>query len=159
VEIEQHDPERPLLLARARIERRERGGGASTTVGLKPQFESISDRMLAVGRLSSTTSTGMRLRRARGARSRTREQQRPFRIVLLDLHMPDTDGLTLAARLMQRTDLPDAILVMLSSSDRADDAQRARRSACPRCCASRWCSPNCSTRCCRCSVTRSGKKN
>jgi two-component system sensor histidine kinase/response regulator len=58
--------------------------------------------------------------------ARTREQQRPFRIVLLDLHMPDVDGLTLAARLAERTDLPNAVLVMLSSSDRADDAQRAR---------------------------------
>jgi two-component system, sensor histidine kinase and response regulator len=58
--------------------------------------------------------------------ARTREQQRPFRIVLLDLHMPDVDGLTLAARLAERTDLPKAVLVMLSSSDRPDDAQRAR---------------------------------
>jgi two-component system sensor histidine kinase/response regulator len=58
--------------------------------------------------------------------ARTREQQRPFRIVLLDLHMPDMDGLTLAARLVARSDLPDALLVMLSSSDRTDDAQKAR---------------------------------
>jgi two-component system sensor histidine kinase/response regulator len=59
--------------------------------------------------------------------ARTREQQRPFRLVLLDLHMPDVDGLTLAARLAERTDLREAILVLLSSSDSADDARRARR--------------------------------
>jgi two-component system sensor histidine kinase/response regulator len=58
--------------------------------------------------------------------ARTRDQQRQFRLVLLDLHMPDVDGLALAARFAERKDLSQTILLMLSSSDRADDAARAR---------------------------------
>jgi signal transduction histidine kinase/CheY-like chemotaxis protein/HPt (histidine-containing phosphotransfer) domain-containing protein len=58
--------------------------------------------------------------------TRARERQRPFRIVLLDLHMPEVDGLTLAERFNARTERPQALLVMLTSSDRADDVRRAR---------------------------------
>ncbi len=58
--------------------------------------------------------------------ARTRDQQGQFRLVLLDLHMPDIDGLALAARFVERKDLSQTILLMLSSSDRAEDAARAR---------------------------------
>jgi two-component system sensor histidine kinase/response regulator len=58
--------------------------------------------------------------------ARTRDQQRQFRLVLLDLHMPDLDGLALGARFAERKDLSQTMMLMLSSSDRAEDAARAR---------------------------------
>ena len=50
----------------------------------------------------------------------------PFPLVLVDAHMPDMDGFTLAARIHQDPQLAGATILMLSSSDLAGDATRCR---------------------------------
>jgi signal transduction histidine kinase/DNA-binding response OmpR family regulator len=50
----------------------------------------------------------------------------PFALVLLDAMMPEMDGFTLAERIMQRPELAQATLMMLSSADQHRDAVRCR---------------------------------
>jgi signal transduction histidine kinase/DNA-binding response OmpR family regulator len=50
----------------------------------------------------------------------------PFALVLLDAMMPEMDGFTLAEQIMQRPDLAQATLMMLSSADQHRDAVRCR---------------------------------
>jgi signal transduction histidine kinase/CheY-like chemotaxis protein len=57
---------------------------------------------------------------------KARRDGRPFDIVLLDNMMPDVDGFSLAETILQRPDLVGGVLMMLSSSDRRDDASRCR---------------------------------
>jgi signal transduction histidine kinase/DNA-binding response OmpR family regulator/HPt (histidine-containing phosphotransfer) domain-containing protein len=57
---------------------------------------------------------------------RARREGSPFDIVLLDNMMPDADGFSLAETILQRPDLAGGVLMMLSSSDRRDDAARCR---------------------------------
>jgi len=51
----------------------------------------------------------------------------PFPLVLVDAHMPDMDGFTLAARIQQDPYLAGATILMLSSSDLAGNATRCRK--------------------------------
>jgi PAS domain S-box-containing protein len=48
----------------------------------------------------------------------------PFALVLLDAMMPGVDGFTLADQIKQSPDLAGAVLLMLSSAGRAEDAAR-----------------------------------
>jgi two-component system, sensor histidine kinase and response regulator len=50
----------------------------------------------------------------------------PFRVILLDYHMPDVDGLSLAASLSERRELAHATMLLLTSGDRPEDAVKAR---------------------------------
>ncbi len=50
----------------------------------------------------------------------------PFALVLLDAMMPEMDGFTLAEQIMQRSELAEATLMMLSSADQHRDAMRCR---------------------------------
>ncbi len=50
----------------------------------------------------------------------------PFALVLLDAMMPEMDGFTLAEQIMQRPELAEATLMMLSSADQHRDAVRCR---------------------------------
>lgn len=50
----------------------------------------------------------------------------PFALVLLDAMMPEMDGFTLAEQIMQRPELAEATLMMLSSADQYRDAVRCR---------------------------------
>jgi signal transduction histidine kinase/CheY-like chemotaxis protein len=50
---------------------------------------------------------------------------RPFRLVLLDSQMPGTDGFELAAEMLRHPEFSRAVMLMLSSSGRAD-AERCR---------------------------------
>jgi PAS domain S-box-containing protein len=49
---------------------------------------------------------------------------KPFRLVLLDDHMPETDECTLAAQIRQQPELAGLPILMLSSADRPARAQR-----------------------------------
>jgi len=49
-----------------------------------------------------------------------------FALVLLDAHMPDTDGLTLAAKMRDRPGLATARIILLTSGDRPGDLERFR---------------------------------
>jgi PAS domain S-box-containing protein len=51
---------------------------------------------------------------------------RPFDLVLLDARMPDTDGLSLAAKIRKRPELSDARIILFTSGDRPGDPARAR---------------------------------
>jgi signal transduction histidine kinase/DNA-binding response OmpR family regulator/putative methionine-R-sulfoxide reductase with GAF domain len=55
----------------------------------------------------------------------------PFPLVLLDVHMPDMDGFTIAAHIKQDPALAGATIVMLSSTDLAGDAARCRELGIP----------------------------
>jgi signal transduction histidine kinase/DNA-binding response OmpR family regulator/putative methionine-R-sulfoxide reductase with GAF domain len=55
----------------------------------------------------------------------------PFLLVLLDVHMPDMDGFTIAARIRQDPALAGATILMLSSTDLAADATRCRELGIP----------------------------
>jgi PAS domain S-box-containing protein len=51
----------------------------------------------------------------------------PYLLVLTDAMMPEMDGFTLAERIKGREKFADAVILMLSSADRAGDAARCRR--------------------------------
>jgi PAS domain S-box-containing protein len=50
----------------------------------------------------------------------------PFPLVLLDAHMPEMDGFTLAARIQRSPELATATLVMLTSAGQSGDVARCR---------------------------------
>ena len=57
---------------------------------------------------------------------KARARGEPFRVVLLDCLMPDTDGFGLAEQIRQDPDLASTKLIMLSSAGRASVASRCR---------------------------------
>ena len=50
----------------------------------------------------------------------------PFRLVLLDAHMPDMDGYTVAAQIRQRPELANPTLIVITSGGLPGDADRYR---------------------------------
>src|SRR5262249_21221978 len=54
-------------------------------------------------------------------------QGRPYPLALLDGRMPDIDGLALAARIRQQTELSATRLILLTSGDRPGDLTPARQ--------------------------------
>jgi PAS domain S-box-containing protein len=75
--------------------------------GMAP--EAVGDGLAALGALWQAVSLG-----------------RPFPLVLLDARMPDTDGLTLAARIRDWAELSTTRLLLLTSGDRPGDLARSR---------------------------------
>src|SRR3954462_7005204 len=51
---------------------------------------------------------------------------RPYALLLLDARMPDTDGLTLAAKIRDRAELSGSRIILLTSGDRPGDLARFR---------------------------------
>ena len=49
----------------------------------------------------------------------------PFRLVLLDGHMPELDGFQVAERIKHDRALKDAVMILLTSAGRVEDASRA----------------------------------
>ncbi len=58
--------------------------------------------------------------------AQARDQGTPFPLVLLDAHMPEMDGFTVAAQIKSDPTLSGATILMLSSQDLAADSARAR---------------------------------
>ena len=50
----------------------------------------------------------------------------PYRLVLLDVHMPDMDGFDVAARMAERPQYAQTTVIMLTSAGRHDDVERCR---------------------------------
>ncbi|HYH00914.1 MAG TPA: response regulator, partial [Terriglobales bacterium] len=71
--------------------------------------ESVGDGLTAILRLEETEA-----------------QAKPFSIVLVDRNMPDMDGLTLVSKIKERALGDKAMVMMLTSTDLAEDAVRCR---------------------------------
>jgi signal transduction histidine kinase/CheY-like chemotaxis protein len=63
---------------------------------------------------------------ALGALEKARRAGRPFRLVLLDVHMPGMDGFRVVERMREKAELAGATILMLTSQDRAGDTARCR---------------------------------
>jgi len=65
-------------------------------------------------------------RQALAQLAQARAQGQPFALVLLDAHMPEMDGFTVATHMQQDPALAGTTILMLSSADLAGDAARCR---------------------------------
>jgi len=65
-------------------------------------------------------------RQALAQLAQARAQGQPFALVLLDAHMPEMDGFTVATHMQQDPALAETTILMLSSADLAGDAARCR---------------------------------
>jgi PAS domain S-box-containing protein len=65
-------------------------------------------------------------REALGALERAVQAGEPFGLVLLDGHMPEMDGFTLAAQIRRSSDLAQTPILMLTSAGEPDDISRCR---------------------------------
>ena len=65
-------------------------------------------------------------RQALAQLAQARVQGQPFVLVLLDAHMPEMDGFTVATHMQQDPALAETTILMLSSADLAGDAARCR---------------------------------
>ncbi|MHB9027250.1 MAG: response regulator [Candidatus Latescibacterota bacterium] len=78
-----------------------------------------------------TEAWGMRCQTASGGKEalellRSSADADPFRVAILDLHMPDMDGIELARAIKQESSLPEIHLIMLTSVGYLGDAELAR---------------------------------
>lgn len=51
----------------------------------------------------------------------------PFRLVLLDAHMPEMDGFAVAEKIRQNPEFVGAVIMMITSNDQGGDAERCRK--------------------------------
>lgn len=54
------------------------------------------------------------------------ETGKPYLLILTDMHMPGMDGFTLVERIREKTELPIATIMMLTSAGHRGDAERCR---------------------------------
>ncbi|MGB0037105.1 MAG: response regulator [Candidatus Acidiferrales bacterium] len=64
--------------------------------------------------------------KAMEALERARTDGNPFRLVLLDAHMPEMDGFEVTSRIKQNPELRDATVILLTSAGRREDLTRAK---------------------------------
>ncbi len=57
---------------------------------------------------------------------RAQRENRPFRVVLTDVHMPQIDGFELAQQIRKHPDLQGTLILMLTSGDGPEDIARCR---------------------------------
>jgi PAS domain S-box-containing protein len=81
--------------------------------------------MLTNWRMRPTAVAGGR--EARAALEAAAAAGDPYLLVLTDAMMPEMDGFTLAEHVKGREELADAVILMLSSADRAGDSARCRK--------------------------------
>jgi two-component system, sensor histidine kinase and response regulator len=84
----------------------------------------ILQEMLSRWQMRPTTVESGRQALAR--LEQAREQGEPFAMVLLDAHMPEMDGFTVAMHMQQDPALAGTTILMLSSADLAGDTARCR---------------------------------
>jgi len=84
----------------------------------------ILKEMLRRWQMRPTPVEGGRL--AISEMERARDMGDPFRLVLLDAHMPDMDGFAVAERIKRNPSLAGATILMLTSENRAGDTARCR---------------------------------
>jgi PAS domain S-box-containing protein len=65
-------------------------------------------------------------REALDALARAKKGGNPFRLVLLDAHMPEVDGFEVAARIKRSPELRDATVILLTSAAQREDMLRAK---------------------------------
>jgi len=84
----------------------------------------VLKEMLNNWKMASTTAGDSKL--ALDALSQAIEQNKPFRLILLDTLMPDMDGFMLAEKIKNDPGLAQTKLIMLTSACREGDAQKCR---------------------------------
>ncbi len=72
-------------------------------------------------------------KQALSAMARAREAGTPFDLAILDMHMPNMDGLELAREIKSRSDLADIRLIMLTSTYAAGNASEREQAGVERC--------------------------
>jgi CheY-like chemotaxis protein/HPt (histidine-containing phosphotransfer) domain-containing protein len=85
----------------------------------------ILQEMLSRWQMRPTTVDSGRQALTRLAQARAQGQ--PFALVLLDAHMPEMDGFTVATYMQQEPALAGTTILMLSSADLASDTARCRK--------------------------------
>jgi signal transduction histidine kinase/CheY-like chemotaxis protein len=85
----------------------------------------ILEEMIGNWGMSATSTTGPE--QAFLALQQAAAAGRPFRIAVLDVHMPEVDGLTLAEWIRNDQQLADTVLIVLTSGSHAGDLARCRR--------------------------------
>ena len=83
----------------------------------------ILEEMLASWRMKPATASGAQNALATMEEARARGD--PFRLVLIDAQMPETDGLALAQQIRQNPGLADARLILLSSATPRGEVTRS----------------------------------
>jgi PAS domain S-box-containing protein len=84
----------------------------------------ILEEILSNWRMKPTLADGGAA--ALAALTRAADEGDPYSLVLMDVMMPEMDGFTLAERIKQHPEFAQAVVLMLSSADRAGDAARCR---------------------------------
>jgi CheY-like chemotaxis protein len=83
----------------------------------------LSEQLVRLGIKPSPADGGAKALRMREASARGGT---PYRLVMLDVHMPDVDGFGVASEIAARPDFANPTVIMLTSAGRHDDVERCR---------------------------------